>query len=63
MLVKIILLIILVILGVSLGPLLFLWCVKTIAPGLGIEYGWTTWFAALVLTMGFFGSTISSGKG
>lgn len=56
------LLIVVVILGIIFGPFIFLWSVKEIAPGLGVEYNVGTWFAALLLIVFFLGGSSVGGS-
>ena len=52
----------LLVLAVAVGPLLILWSLNTLFPVLAIQYTWTTWAAAFILSAPFTGSAISRRK-
>ena len=43
--------ILLLIIGIVVGPLITLWTLNTLFPALAIPYAFKTWLAALVLNM------------
>jgi hypothetical protein len=59
---KIALLIILVVVGVIVGPLLTIWALNTIFPSLTIPFTFWTWLAAAVLQFQLFYKSSSSSK-
>lgn len=57
-----ILIVLLIIVAITVGPLVTIWALNTLFPPLAIPFTFHTWLAALCLFGGIKGATSNSGK-